>query len=121
MAEIKRAVRVAERVHEELAALLSRDVKDPRLAGVVIARVTMTDDLRQARVYVRLLQDDEERRAAALTGLSRAAAMLRSGITRRAQLRFAPELKFHYDEGQEARMRIDQLLDEVNRDLKRKT
>ncbi len=120
MAEVKRAVRVAERVHEELAAMLARDVKDPRVSGVVISRVTMTDDLRQARVFVRLLQDDDDRRTAAITALSRAAPMLRSGITKRAQLRYAPELKFQYDEGQEARMRIDQLLDEVNRDLNRK-
>ena len=120
MAEIKRAERVAERVQEELAGMLARDVKDPRVAGVVVSRVTMTDDLRLARVYFRLLVDDDERREAAIAGLGRAAPMLRSGVTKRAGLRYAPELRFEYDAGQDARMRIEQLLDEVKRERARK-
>ena len=45
MAEVKRATRVAERVREELAGLVSRDVRDPRVRGAIVSRVVMTDDL----------------------------------------------------------------------------
>ena len=63
MAEVKRSVRVAERLREVLSSLLLREVKDPRVANAIISRVQISDDLRFARVYFRLLEggDDEER------------------------------------------------------------
>jgi ribosome-binding factor A len=113
--KVKRAVRVAERVREELAGLIARTVRDPRVKGVSVARVDMTDDLRQARVLVRLLEggDDEARREEALTGLTRAAGLFRREVTKRLSLRYAPELRFVYDDGQDHLSRIEQLLAEV--------
>jgi ribosome-binding factor A len=120
MAEVKRAVRVAGRVREELAWLLTRDVRDPRLAGVTVARVEMPDDLRSARVYVRLLDDSEAKRTAALAGLARATGMLRREVTKRVGLRYAPELSFRYDDGQDKTTRIEELLAEVEAERKGK-
>ncbi len=118
-AEVKRAVRVAARVKTELAQLLVTDVRDPRLAGVLVSRVEMPDDLRGARVYVRLLEGgDKARREEALKGLERAAGMLRREIGTRVGLRFAPELRFYYDVTQEKVDRIEILLDEVRREKK---
>src|SRR5262245_28887495 len=109
--EVKRAVRVAGRVREELATMLTRDVRDPRLAGVTVSRVEMTDDLRHARVFVRLLEGGEKKDEA-LEGLARAAGMLRREVTKRVGLRYAPELAFRYDEGQDKVTRIEELLAE---------
>lgn len=119
-AEVKRSVRVAARLREELAILIVQEARDPRLAGVLVSRVEMPDDLRSARVYVRLLEggDDPARRKEALTGLSRASGMLRREIGTRVGLRFAPELRFYYDAGQERVDRIEQLLEEVKREKK---
>jgi ribosome-binding factor A len=113
--EVKRSLRVSSRLAKELAWVLTRSVRDPRVASVTITRVAMPDDLRTARIYVRLLEggDDEDRRAQALLGLSRAAGMLRSQAARRMGLRHAPELSFVYDDGQDHTTRIEQLLDEV--------
>src|SRR5471030_257904 len=99
--EIKRATRVAERLREELAFLLSREVKDPRVKSVLISRVDMPDDLKMAKVQVRLMEggDDLARRKEALLGLAHAASMIRREVARRMSLRFAPELRFFYDEG----------------------
>jgi ribosome-binding factor A len=112
--DVKRSLRVSSRLARELAWLLARDVNDPRVAKVTITRVEMTDDLRSARIFVRLLTGDAtlERRDA-LLGLSRASGLLRKGVTKRMGLRYAPELKFVYDEGQDNASRIEQLLDEV--------
>jgi len=120
--EVKRAVRVAQRLREELAALVGRDLRDPRVAGVVIARVEMTDDLRRAKVYFRLLEggDDEARRALAGEGLTRAGGMLRREATQRLQLRSAPELVFFYDATQEKLQRIEELLHEVREESKKR-
>jgi ribosome-binding factor A len=118
MSEAKRADRVAERLRQELAWLVARDVRDPRVANVVIARVQMPDDLRSARVFVRLLEggDVPERRKEALRGLGRASGMLRRLASGRMGLRYAPELSFVYDEGQDQLGRIEELLEEVKRE-----
>ena len=119
-AEVKRSVRVAARLREELANLIAQDARDPRLAGVLVSRVEMPDDLRLARVYVRMLEggDDPARRKEAMTGLARASGMLRREVGNRVGLRYAPELRFYYDAGQERVDRIEQLLEEVKREKK---
>jgi len=119
-AEVKRATRVAEGIREELAKILGRKIRDPRVAGVVISRVVVTDDLRNAKVYVRLLDGDESRQKELLVGLKSASGMLRSAITKELSLRFAPELRFHYDEGLEKQARVDALLAEIHRESRSK-
>ncbi len=114
MAEVKRASRVAVRVREELAMLIAREVRDPRATGAIVTRVEMTDDLHQARVYVRTLQGDGADEA--IAGLTRASSMLRREITKRLKLRTAPELRFFYDDKQDAVTRIEELLEEVRKD-----
>ena len=117
--EVKRASRVAEGIREELSLLLTTRVRDPRLSGVLVSLVALTDDLRSARVYFRLLEGgDGDRIEAAKTGLSKAAGLLRKELGAKLKLRVVPELRFTYDEGQEARDRIDALLEEVRRERK---
>lgn len=120
MAEVKRSARVAERLREELSILFSREVKDPRVAGVVVTRVEVSDDLRVARAYVRLLEGDAEGslRAPLLAGLERATPMLRREVGRRASLRFAPDLRFFYDEGLDHTTRVEELLHEISKEKK---
>ncbi len=114
--DVKRGTRVGERIREELAKILSRKVRDPRVAGAIVSRVEVTDDLRSARIYVRLLEggEDAKKRDSLILGLGRAAGMLRKTVTESLALRFAPELKFFYDEGQDRLTRIQDLLDEVH-------
>jgi ribosome-binding factor A len=115
---VKRSARVAERVREEIATALSRDLEDPRLAHVVVTRVEMPDDLQLARVMVRLATggDDPVGRKRALAGLKAASGHLRTRVGRALGLRRTPELQFQYDEGQDASTRIEELLMEIKRD-----
>lgn len=119
--ESERSVRVAVQLRQEIAQLINRDLSDPRLEGVVISNAWLSADLRLAKVYFRIAttaQGDalEARRKEADVALERASGRLRKAVTARLGLRVAPELRFLYDEGQDARNRIDQLLDEVRRD-----
>ena len=116
---------MAAQLRQEIARLISRDLGDPRLEGLVVANVTMTGDLRMAKIFWRLaiLHDPHEpaalleaRRKDTQLALGRASGRLKRAITGRLQLRVVPELKFEYDAGQEKRDRIDQLLEEVKRD-----
>jgi len=119
MAEVKRSSRVAERIREELAWMLTREVRDPGAAGTIVSRVEMTDDLKTARVYVRRLEGptlEGKGAAETLAALKRANPMLRRQVTTRVGLRFAPELRFFYDERLDAVTRIEELLEEVKRE-----
>jgi ribosome-binding factor A len=122
MGEIKRASRVAEGLRQELSTLVSQTLRDPRARGAVISRVEMTDDLREARVYVRALEgaEDDARKKELVKGLASAAGVLRREATRALKLRVAPELKFFYDEGDDKRTRVESLLMEIEHDARKK-
>nr|WP_153820532.1 30S ribosome-binding factor RbfA [Polyangium spumosum] len=113
-----RSARVAARVREELAALL-RDMADPRLHGVLISRVEMTDDLQTARIFVRnelgTTLGEQERRSM-LKGLEAAGGRLRRDVGKAVQLRRAPDLKFIYDTGQDSAYRVEEILREIRDD-----
>ncbi len=111
-----RALRVSEGVRQEVAALLASDVRDPRAAGAVVTKVEMTSDLRSAHVRVRLLEggDEPERRKALVGALRRASGLLRREVTRRLGLRFAPELRFDYDDGIDHTTNVERLLAEID-------
>ncbi|HEU4404050.1 MAG TPA: 30S ribosome-binding factor RbfA [Polyangiaceae bacterium] len=111
----RRAARVTGRVREELARSLRARLRDPRLAGAVVTRVEMPDDLQSARVFVRheTRGDDPGARRALLAGLRAAAGVLRREVGQSLGLRYAPELRFLYDEGLDASLRIESLLAEI--------
>jgi ribosome-binding factor A len=108
MAE-RRPARVAHLVQSELASLLLRDAKDPRLQQVTVTAVRMTPDLRVAHIFFRTLgagdADGGTRRA-----LERAAPFLRGEIGRSLGLRLTPELRFEYDTTPDTAQRLEDLL-----------
>jgi ribosome-binding factor A len=120
-AENERPMRVAAELRQEIARLIGRDLADPRLEGLVVSNAWISADLRLAKVYFRIATtaEGEElalRRKDAEKALERASGRLRKAVTGRLGLRVAPELRFLYDEGQDARSRIEQILDEVKRE-----
>ena len=115
--EVKRAVRVAEQVRERLADAL-RDMRDPRLARVLLTRVEMTDDLRLARVHVRDAFGDTTEARQMIKGLESASARLRRSVTGALKLRYSPELRFYFDDGQDAAVRVEAILKEIAEERK---
>jgi ribosome-binding factor A len=115
-----RVRRVEKGLREELATMLAHEVKDPGAAGAVVTRVELTNDLRSAKVHVRVLEggDDPARRLSVVAALGRATGMLRREVTQRLQLRSAPELRFVYDDGLDNTTRVEQLLAEIDAERK---
>ncbi|QFU03259.1 Ribosome-binding factor A [Halomonas sp. THAF5a] len=114
MREFKRTDRVADQLQKELAVLIQREVKDPRLGMVTVSGVEVSRDLGYADVHVTLLGEQEpERIKENLAVLKRAAGFLRSQIARRIKLRHVPELRFHYDESVVRGQRLSSLIDEA--------
>lgn len=88
--------RINDEIQRELAAQL-RNLKDPRVSGMVsVTRVDTTNDLRYARVYVSVLNKDQEKDV--LKGLKSASGFLRRELGHVLQLRYTPELQFIGDD-----------------------
>ena len=105
----RRADRVAEAVREVIAEMLLREIKDPRIGMVTLTTVELTDDLRHAKVFFSCV-GDEAARQRSLSGLRSAAGFIKSQVTRRLQLRFAPEVTFVFDPTIEVADRLATLL-----------
>jgi ribosome-binding factor A len=114
MREFKRTDRVADQLQKELAVLIQREVKDPRLGMITVSGVTVSRDLGYSDVYVTLLGEQEpERIKENLQVLKRAAGFLRSQIAKRIKLRHVPELRFHFDESVVRGQQLSSLIDEA--------
>ncbi len=90
MSSFKRADRVGELIMAEMADILLKVVKDPRLHAVTITAVKMTDDLRNARIYFVEMGKDECSEEI-VTGLSKAKGFVRRELGHRLQLRLVPD------------------------------
>ena len=100
--------RVSEEFREVVAEEIQR-LKDPRVGFVTVTGVTVSPDLRRARVFYTVLGDDRARRATAAALLS-ARSHLRSAVGHQVRLKFTPELEFREDEGARTGERIEEIL-----------
>ncbi len=96
MASEQRAIRVGELVREEVALLLSKGVKDPRVGFVSVIHAKMSSDLRYANVHVSLYGSEKEKRDS-LIGLKQSAGWIRRELGKRLRLRLTPEVRFYED------------------------
>ncbi|GMV94170.1 MAG: hypothetical protein AMXMBFR82_39480 [Candidatus Hydrogenedentota bacterium] len=94
--EKPRPKRVGEQVRHEVAALLMKGVKDPRIGFVSVTAVKMSPDLHYANVYVSLFGSESEKKSS-LIGLQQSAGWIRREIGKRIRLRVTPEIRFFED------------------------
>ncbi|HSB90461.1 MAG TPA: 30S ribosome-binding factor RbfA [Anaerolineales bacterium] len=112
MSSEARARRLGERIREELAELLRREVADPRLALVSVTVVEVDREFSIATVYVSAL-DSSERMDEILQAFDRARGFLRHELAARIPLRAFPQLRFRHDTSAERGARIEGLLAEL--------
>src|SRR3990172_9241193 len=109
----RRTERLNDLLREELSELLLRQVKDPRLGGLItITQVLVSADLRHARVYISVLGGEAEKREV-MTALSSAASYLRRELRSHLTLRYTPDLSFFPDDSIENGARMLSLLNEL--------
>lgn len=110
MTSESRARRIGDRMVEELAEILHREVADPRLEGLTVTGVDVDRELAFATVHVTSVNAGE-RVAEILATLNQARGFLRSELARRIPLRAFPHLRFRWDSSTERGARIEELLD----------
>ena len=115
MSSFKRADRVADLLKMEVADLLLKQVRDPRIGSVTITGVKVSDDLRVARIFFVEMGKDTCS-AEVKAGLQKATGFMRRELGRRLQLRHVPEILFVYDPSFAYGSRIDTLLMEIHRE-----
>lgn len=105
--------RINEEIQRELSALF-RTLKDPRVQGgmVTITHVDTTSDLRYSRIYVSVLNKEQEKDV--VRGLKSAAGYLRRELGASLRLRYTPELQFVADDSIEYGAHILELLRDPN-------
>jgi len=109
--ESSRPKRVAEAIKNELTVLLLQKARDPRLRSVTITSVEMTPDLKRAKVYFAISDDQEPGQA--LKGLNRAKGFFRSQIAKQMNMRYTPELIFYHDRFHKESDRLEDLFREI--------
>jgi ribosome-binding factor A len=112
MQPYKRSQRLNILLREEIADIIMRRVKDPRLGFVTVTDVSLSEDLKIARVYVSVLNSDEK--AIAIEILNGAKGLIRSEVAKRVRSKFIPTLEFWIDESIEQGFKIDKLLKEIS-------
>ena len=111
-----RIERVNHLIRQQISELLQRQVKDPRLGGLVsITEVVTSPDLKYARVFVSCLCSDEEKKKI-LDTLVSASGFLHNELSKRLRLRHVPQLDFRWDDSIEKGARILGLIDQVSQD-----
>jgi len=110
--EYSRTQRVADQMQRELALLIQREVRDPRLGMVTVTAVDVSRDLAHAKVFFTLLgEDSDEDVALNREILNEAAGFLRMQLGRVMKLRAIPQLHFHYDESIRRGVHLSSLID----------
>jgi ribosome-binding factor A len=109
----RRTDRVGDLMRGEIADVLLRRVKDPRIGFVTVTGVKVSPDLRHATVFVSLL-DEGTAAAETLAALERAAGFVRAEVGQRMRLKYTPELSFKQDTTPSRAAHLEAVLDELN-------
>lgn len=92
----KRAVRLGDQLLREVADLLSRKVKDPRVKGTTLTGIQLSNDLRHAKIFFSVIGDEEAIRNAQ-KGLESAKGFIKREVSLVMELRYTPEIEFKHD------------------------
>ena len=111
MATIRQA-KVGERIKRDLAEIIQREMRDPRLNMITITSVEVTRDFSQAQVFYSVLGGDKEAQEAALAGLIHGSGFLRGRLGKLLEIRTIPELYFRYDDAMDRGVRMFEILKE---------
>lgn len=112
--EYARTVRLGEQIRRELAELLRREVKDPRVGMVTISSVDLSSDLSHAKVFYTVLGDEASRKDTQV-GLDKAAGFLRGKVGQAIKTRVTPQLHFQFDDSPERGAQLEALIEHAVR------
>ena len=111
--EFGRNARVSSQMQKELSLILQRDIDDARLGFVTINEVVVSKDLAVAKIYITVLNSDEQGKKDNVKLLNELSPMIRHELAKRMRLRHISALRFYYDTSFDTGMRVAELLSDV--------
>jgi ribosome-binding factor A len=112
--EGKRSEKVADLIQREVAEMLVKSIKDPRIGFVTITKVTVSEDCRSAKVYFSVAGTLAERESSG-KGLNSAKGYIRKELGRRLRLRYTPEIVFQFDPSIEYAIHMEEIIRNIHR------
>jgi ribosome-binding factor A len=110
----KRAVRVGDQILKEIALLLLERVRDPRVQGVTVTGIRLSNDLKLARVYFSVMEEKNNHKRAQ-EGLDKAKGFIKREIGLRMELKYIPEITFIHDPSMENGSHLDRVFEEIRK------
>ena len=116
--EFSRTQRVSQEIQKEIAIILQREIKDPRVGMATVSGVDLSRDMAYATVFVTFLNfmDEDQNSEQVKLGirvLNDISGYIRSLLGKEMRLRIIPELKFEYDSSLVEGMRMSNLVSDV--------
>ena len=113
----QRTDRVADLMRRDIAEVLLREVKDPRVSFVTITDVRLSKDLRNARVFFTALLQEGQTLEEVTEALRHASGFVQRKVGGRLQLRCTPHITFAYDSSLENGSKMDAILRNIEQEL----
>lgn len=113
-----RATRLGDQIFRVVSEACYNELSDPRLNGVQITQVRMTNDLRTARVYFHKIDATEEMQLNVIQALKHARGYLKRAAAREIEMKYVPEFDFFYDNTSDVQDRIEEIFSELGREEK---
>lgn len=110
--EYGRSERVSSQMQKELAYVLQRETDDSRLGFVTVNEVVVSKDLAVAKIYITVLNGDDQAKADNVKVLNELAPVIRHQVAKRMRLRHISDFRFYYDNSFDTGMRVAELLSE---------
>ena len=111
----KRALRVGDQILREMAHILAIKINDPRVQGVTLTGVELSDDLRYARVFYSVF-DKESDLKKVQSGLDSAKGFFKREIGARVNLRYMPDIIFKHDPTLKTGTDMEMLFEKIKKD-----
>ena len=110
--------RIDEEFKREISQILNYELKNPNVTGMIsVTKVKVTTDLSYARVYVSILNSKNIKET--LAGLKKSSGFVRSELAKKINLRNTPEIIFELDDSLEYGAKIDSILKDLMKDIKK--
>ncbi len=107
--------RVRKTLMKEIADIIQREIRDPRIAGVVsITDIELSHDNSFAKVYFSVFASEEAKKQT-IEALEDNVSKIRYEVGKRVRLRLTPELRFIPDDSLERGTKVMDLIDKISR------
>ncbi len=108
----KRSARVSDLIRQEVADIIMNRIKHKTLGFLTVTGAKVSDDLRNAIIYISVLNDDEKEKT--VRKLNSMLSFIKGELGKRLKMKYIPKPVFKIDESIEYGRKIDRIFDDID-------